>query len=228
MAQTQFISHGPIAPSPTVVPRRGSGLFSALLVVLIILVGAGTGGMYLISKNYETRVHDSENTLADLQREIEVDSIKGAESLQQRIIRAQKLLDNHIYPSQVFNFLEANTLNSISFISLQYSNGTIKAKAIAPGYLILAEQIRYYRNLRDIVQAVSFAPPKLLNTGEVEFSFDIVLLPAFIHTHASSRLAPLPNPPPPVVEDKKDQTSSVSAPPPPPPAKAPTTGEGSL
>lgn len=224
MAQTQFISHGPIAPPPTVVPRRGSGLFSALLVVLIILVGAGTGGMYLISKNYETRVSDSENTLADLQREIEVDSIKGAESLQQRIIRAQKLLDNHIYPSQVFNFLEGNTLNSISFISLQYSNGTIKAKVIAPGYLILAEQIRYYRNLRDIVQAVSFSPPKLLNTGEVEFSFDLVLLPTFIHTHASSRLAP---PPPPVAENTKDKTSSVSdtkSPPPPPPVK----GEGSL
>ena len=81
MAQTQFISHAPLAPPPTVVPRRGSGLFSALLVVLIILVGAGTGGLYMIAKSYDARVTDSEQTLADLERHFQIYFIKIAPSL---------------------------------------------------------------------------------------------------------------------------------------------------
>ena len=233
MAQTQFISHAPIAPSPTVVPRRGSGLFSALLVVLIILVGAGTGGLYMIAKSYDARVTDSEQTLADLERDVEIDSIKGAQSLEGRITRAQRLLDGHVYPSQVFNFLEDNTLASITFLGLQYTDGVIKVRAVAPSYMVLAQQIRHYRGLRqDFVQTIDFSTPKLTKEGEVEFAVDITLLPSFIHAQPASRISQISSPPNRPVENetKPENTSSTKPPPakpPPPPAPAPT-GEESL
>src|SRR3989344_1136440 len=233
MAQTQFISHAPIAPSPTVVPRSGSGLFSALLVVLIILVGAGTGGLYMIAKSYDARVTDSEQTLADLERDVEIDSIKGAQSLEGRITRAQRLLDGHVYPSQVFNFLEDNTLASITFLGLQYTDGVIKVRAIAPTYMVLAQQIRHYLGLQqDFVQTINFATPKLTKEGEVEFAVDLALLPSFIHAQPASRISQISSPPPAPVEEetKQENTSSTKPPPakPPPPSPPAPNGEESL
>lgn len=188
MSDTQFISHAQVVP-PTLVPRKGLGLFGALAVVLAILSGVLTGALVLLKKSMQDQVANAEKQLVQVRTDTEVDSIAEAQALQSRIEKGYQLLNGHVYASQSFNFVEDNILGVVDLKSFSFAAPKIKVDLTAPGYLEYAQQIRYLRTMQDTHKdIVDFtpSPPTVSKSGKVSFSVDITLSDAYLHSKPGS------------------------------------------
>ncbi|MEK7576578.1 MAG: hypothetical protein AAB482_02685 [Patescibacteria group bacterium] len=182
--QTQFISHAQVVP-PTLVPRRGLGLFGALTIVVAILAGVATGALMLLQKSMQEKVNVAKVHLAQLHKEMEIPSIQEAQSLQQRIERGYSILNQHVYSSQAFNFIENHILDKVALRSFGYSGSKIRVDLRVSDYLSYAQQIRYFRRLasehKDMTDFIPSAPT-VTSSGAVDFSADITLSDTYIHS----------------------------------------------
>ncbi|MDA1334899.1 MAG: hypothetical protein O2794_02685 [bacterium] len=184
MAETQFISHSQVVP-PAMVPRRGIGLFGAVGIVVGILAAALTGGLVVLERSLAASADDAKGRLVELRRELEIDSINAAKTLQNRIEIAQQILNGHVYGSQALNFVESNILDGVRVISFAYADKKVSLDLLAPGYLVYAQQIKYFRTVDEIEKGFNFPPPELNERGEVSFSIDLSLTSSFIHDKPS-------------------------------------------
>ena len=180
MPESQFISHTQVIP--TLAPRRSTGVFSALVIVLVVLIGSLTLGLVFLEKNFDKQVKEKEIELGRLKEDFSIPSLIEAQKLQGRIEYAEQVLGEHVYGSQPINFLEAHTVDGIHYKSFQYSNGVIKVSVVANGYLPYAEEIKHLRGVQDI-KTFAFGTPQLDElTSEVTFSMDITLTLDWLHS----------------------------------------------
>ena len=181
MAQPQFISHAQVVP-PSLVPRRGLGIFGALAIVLAILGGALTGGLVLLEKTTKTNLENARKDLTALKSSADIDSIKQVQDLQMQINAGASALSQHIYATQAVNFIEKNTLDDIRIASISFDNGSLKGEFVAPGYIAYAQQIQYFQKQADAVEALKPGPPMLSTQGGVSFVFEIKLKDSYLRT----------------------------------------------
>ncbi|MEK7643669.1 MAG: hypothetical protein AAB372_04465 [Patescibacteria group bacterium] len=189
MAQTQFITHIPVAPPPSVTSRRGSGVFAAVVLVIVILVGVATAGLEVFRRQLEEEAGNIDAELNQLESDLELSSIEQAQKLQQRIQLAEKILNDHVYGSQSFNIVEDNTLDSTTLKNFAFlEGGKIKLQVETSGYVPMAQQVRQYRANKDIA-ALTFTNPLLQATGGISFDIEMTVSPEFLRTKPSSRSA---------------------------------------
>lgn len=169
--QPQFISHTQVVP-PTLVPRRGLGLFGALGFMMIILGGATTGALVLIEKSYQSKVDAGNEELTRVKKDLEISSLQQAQLVQKQIQQGQSLLAAHIYPSQLVEFAERFTLDQIRITQFGYLDGKIQLNLVAPNFLLFTQQIKYYRGLKEVSDLI-VQPPRLNERGEVSFSVSV-------------------------------------------------------
>jgi hypothetical protein len=168
------------------------GLFGAVAVVIAILAGAATGVLVLLERSMQDKVNTAKTHLAELHDQMEIQSIDEAKKLQERIARGYALLDKHVYSSQAFIFVEQNILDNVDLKSFSYGDGKIHVDAVANGYLEYAQQIRYLRTVKNITGFTVSSPALDAKTGLVNFSLDITLSDAYIHTKPGSAGAATP------------------------------------
>lgn len=178
MATTQFITHTQISPPAAV--HRGSGLFNALMIVIIVLAGAFTGGLLLLKKTLEKQVKNAEDGLVALEEKLDIPSITEAKNLQRQIEFGQQALGGHIYASPAINFIEQNLLDTTRISTFQYTGGRISVGATVPGYLTFAEQIKYLRSVGDI-ESFTFSNPVLTPDGSLSFGLEVLLKDQYLH-----------------------------------------------
>ncbi len=199
MTQTQFISHAQVVP-PTLVPRQGMGIFGALAIVIAILAGVGTGALILLQKSMQDKVNVAKVHLAELHEKMEIPSIKQAQSLQQRIERGYGILNQHVYSSQAFNFVENHILEDVDLRSFGYVGPKVKVDLRAPSYLVYAQQVRYFRKLakdNKIISGFTPSSPVVTVGGEIDFSIETALSDVYIHSKPGAEdevVLPSPSP----------------------------------
>lgn len=181
MSQTQFISHAQVIP-PTLVPRRGLGLFSALAIVIAILAGALVGGVVLLESTMKSNLGKAQVRLTELKDTAEITSVEQIQILQSKIVAGQSILNQHIYASQVIDFLETSILDRVQLTGFSYGDEKVRLDLVASGYVEYAQQIDYIRKLKDEVESVTFSGPTLKDGGAVSFNLDVKLKPEFLHT----------------------------------------------
>ncbi|MFA5128501.1 MAG: hypothetical protein WC445_00890 [Patescibacteria group bacterium] len=127
--------------------RKTSRKAILLIVVAIILVLIG-GGSYWALKWYQGQVDlDLQKVEADLsvinEKNKALDSEKTqAQFFQKKLKTADKLLENHIYWTNFFSFLEKNTVADVYFVNLiGGSDGQIVMSGVAKSYRAMARQI---------------------------------------------------------------------------------------
>jgi len=161
-------------------------LFGLVFVVLII------GGFYaqLIYKEYTSGLEGK-----DLDNEIKVLNVKidKLEKQNQEIIEFQErlniaadLLDNHIYWTNFFKFLEENTLSNTYYTSSVSGNtvGIFDFEAIAKNYSDIDNQLRILRANEHVLKAIAFSgsineedeEDKKIKSG-VKYSLELELSP---------------------------------------------------
>lgn len=184
MNQGNFIQQQYVQPqAPSRVPREGIGLLSVLAFLVALLAAVVTAGMIFLDNNYKNRVETTLEDLRAIQRQIELDSFHKVLDTQNRIEIASAMISTHVYPSQVFNFVEDNTIEAIAIEAFGYESKVLTLTLRAPSYLEFAQQVKHYRSLPS-VEEISFEPPTLTTTGQVKYIAKIMLTDQFIREPA--------------------------------------------
>src|SRR3989344_1122026 len=85
---------------------EGLGAFVRLALIFLILAGALSGLLYLYKKLLIKQIADQKAVLADLDTRFEPSLIKELERISNSINNAGSLINNHVFVSPVFDFLE--------------------------------------------------------------------------------------------------------------------------
>lgn len=182
MNQQSFITHAQVVPPP-VVPRQGGlGLLSVLAIVVAVLSGAVTGGLFLFQKSYDSKVDAAKGRLVKIQEKSQIASLERVKSLYERIEIARTMLQEHQYASQAFNFVEAHTLAEVSINTFSLADGVISMNLTVPNFTRFAQQLRHYRSTKNEVKSFTFKEPTLTDAGDVKFDVALTLTSEYLRT----------------------------------------------
>jgi Tfp pilus assembly protein PilN len=155
-----------------------------ILMIVILILGAVLGGSYGILRWYEEKVAaDLKKVETDLmaanQQIKNLDEKKNqAQILQKQLKVVDKLLDQHLHWTNLFAFLEENTIPDVYFLNLVgASDGQITMSAAAKSYKDIAQQIIAFRE-NERVEKVSITSASASVDPEgliIEVDFDAKL-----------------------------------------------------
>lgn len=100
----------------------------------------------------------------------------------------QTMLDEHVYWTQWFSYLERSTLQSVYYTNFSGStNGTMNLQAIAPDFATVAQQIALFQSLPEVTSVEvntatrSGSVDATTEAGTVQFSVSLQVDPAILH-----------------------------------------------
>lgn len=164
--------------------NKGQGKKVALLIVIAVLLASIAGGAYAAVKWYEGQVDlELQKVSTDLlvvNRQIENLGVEktDAQILQRRLKAASALLDQHVYWTNFFSFLEKNIVSDVYFVSMiGASDGQVTLAGVAKSYKALARQINAFRanNSVGVVSVLSASASVDADGNVVEVDFDAKL-----------------------------------------------------
>ncbi len=171
-----------LMPRHTMVISRVVRSRLLFLIVAIIIVS----GLFFISRLYGNwHFNKLESQVEYLKREIVLLEAQSAPFLEDRdniaaltnkAAKVQKVLNNHIYWTNFFNFLEVYTVPDVYFgdFSAQ-AEGSIKLMATSRNLMSLAQQIVVFNNAPDFIKEVNVSNIQKLEERVSAF-FDLVLI----------------------------------------------------
>lgn len=137
--KTSFI---PKAPIQTSQGKAGSGrkdgvnFFMLIAVILFLVAALLGGGVFAYKLTLKGTIESQLKTLDQARSAFEPKFISEATRLNSRIVNANRLLNNHLAPSEIFHLLEDFTLQTVSFNKFEFEDGedgTIKILASGEG-----------------------------------------------------------------------------------------------
>lgn len=156
--QASFIPKQPVTEE--LQRRGGSGGLVFLVAFLIFALSAlAAGGVVVWNKILDTRIATEKETLKVNESALDSNSVREFVRLRDRIDSANKLLQNHLAPSNIFQVLELYTLKRIRFNDFSYAYaGADKVSVTMRGQ---AEGNDAYEAIS--TQSKQFTIPKLKN-----------------------------------------------------------------
>jgi len=103
------------------------------------------------------------------------------------------IISDHKITSNVFNFIEKNTLPDIWFSSfnMQESSGELKLSGEVSDLGQLSQQIAVFEKSTNYVSTVSVVDSQENNNGRVSFALDLVLKPEIFNYQTANNLLPV-------------------------------------
>ncbi|MBU1029208.1 hypothetical protein KKE28_03335 [Patescibacteria group bacterium] len=156
-----------------------------ILLALIFFETLAAGAGYLFMVNRETELKEKRAGLEQRANQL-ADKIKLAEGEAKEVAQfntqadiAGKLLDNHLYWTEVFKHLSDQTKKSVRYINFagDFSSRMISMDAVGRNYRDVAEQIMAFREDPTIMNVdTTSASARVNERGEIEgVSFSLVL-----------------------------------------------------
>lgn len=150
-----------LMPKETKTPSVKERLF---LFYLIIFVGCGlaaivSGGLWLAILFNQPKINEKKASLEAINKKISDlgASFEAAKKEQDTLNVLSSVLNHHIYSSNVFNWLEADTLPQVSWSSLNFtSGGNFSLAGTASSYEMLVAQVDAIKS-DPMITAVSFS-----------------------------------------------------------------------
>jgi hypothetical protein len=173
--QASFIPKKPIDSGL----RRSGGTFGlffilALLVFITSLVAAGAAFLY--QGHLQAQLTQDQVSLKLNQDAYAPAALDELIRLDNRINNAEQLLSKHVAPSQIFDYLGSQTLQSVYYTSYDYSLGTdgsahLSLSGVADSFASVAlqsDQFGNNTNLKDVVFS------NIASSGKGAVSFTVV------------------------------------------------------
>ena len=107
----------------------GIGLFTLIALLIFILSLIGAGGAFGYTQILNQKLASQKASLALQQGAFDPATIQDLVRLDSRLVQANLLLQKHVAPSAIFNFLAQKTLVNVQFTSFDYalnSDGSAK------------------------------------------------------------------------------------------------------
>ena len=186
--KTSFIPKAPIATATTAgrIPGRSSGpSFFSLLSIALFLVAIVAGGLVFVWKmSLEKQIKGQIASLQKAADSFDRSFIDEATRLNDRIVAANQLLDNHIAPSEIFSLFEEKTLQTVAFKTFTFDDtidGKVEVKATGEGdsfrsIVLQSDEFGKSKVMKDVL----FTDLQPTEDENVTFSFEATLDPQYI------------------------------------------------
>lgn len=179
--------------------RFSSRISDALFLVVLtffFLALFGSGGVLTFRYAANRKIERLDAERQRLEGELRPHLIDQVLELSRRIEAGRAALGKHIFPSNVFEFLESATLPQVRFTSFGYSFDAkrVDLNAEAASYAILARQIRVLEARKE-VEKVDFGGLSLGDRGLVNFKISVVLHEDLFHRRPQASLVATSSPP---------------------------------
>lgn len=184
---TSFIPKKPLqSQQGKVVSGRGDKLnFFMLIAVIIFLVAVLlAAGVFAYKLTVKGAIEAQLRTLDRARQAFEPTFISEATRLNNRIVSANKLLNSHLAPSEIFELLENFTLQTVSFKTFNFEDGedgTIKITGSGEGdsfrsIVLQSDKFGQSGYLRDVL----FSGLEPNQFGNIDFTFEASLDPQLV------------------------------------------------
>lgn len=185
--KTSFIPKKQIAgplPGSAVDRLAGFNFITLLATVIFIATVLLLAGLVLYKYSLKATIDRQYVNLQTARESFDENLVAQATRLNKRIIAAEKILANHIAPSEIFTLLQKSTLQTVSLNKLTFSDnvdGEIMLEASGEGSSfrsIVLQSDEYGRSgfMRDVL----FSGLEPNERGNVDFTFEATLEPKLI------------------------------------------------
>jgi hypothetical protein len=150
LVKPSFIPKAPLSDVSQTKPKKTSGIFFSLIVILLLGTAVSYGYVYFQKQKISKLKIEYVARIERAQKEIGTGFVSDMVELQKKITSAQALLNDHITVSPIFAELQKNTVQKIQYTSFDYSIVTdslsqqkkvvVKMNGVAPDYKTIALQ----------------------------------------------------------------------------------------
>lgn len=152
----------------------------SLVVSIMLVIGAIGIAAALFGYRYyiELGIQDIKKETSGLSKSIDRNILPKIVALDRQITSLKKILEKHNNATELFIFLEENTLHHVSFKSLgaNIKKSELNLSGTAASYSILAKQMSHLKSLIEVSE-VSVFDVALSPEGGVSFSLRVKLKP---------------------------------------------------
>lgn len=174
---------GPV-PGSAVDRLAGFNFVTLLATVIFLAAVLFLAGLVLYKYSLKATIDQQYLTLQKARESFDENLIAQATRLNKRIIAAERILANHIAPSEIFTLLQKTTLQTVALNKLTFSDnvdGEIVLEGAGEGARfesIVLQSDEYGRSgfMRDVL----FAGLEPNQRGNVDFTFEATLEPKLI------------------------------------------------
>ena len=171
--QQSFIPRESLSGGLSFGPRPGLGSF-ALIAIIIFLISAGAFGItYLYKQSVIKEISKLDIELARMREIFQPATVAEFKKLSNRLAIADKLINNHIALSRVFDILEKATLKSVYFSSFSLAGAdqefSLALEGVAKNFSSVALQSDAFSENQSLKNPV-FSNLNLNEKGGVVFS----------------------------------------------------------
>ncbi len=182
--QTSFIPKKPVTTTTAVRPRSTS-LFTVIAVILMVLMGIASGGLFLY-KNYLIKEKEVlSSSLLKVRDSFEKDTIDELELYDKRVGASKQILDGHIVLSPLFALLGELTIPEVQYTKFEHATTdkgfSVKVSGVSADYRSIALQADSFnsakgRSFKNIV----FSNLTKNKDNSVGFDLEFIVDPALL------------------------------------------------
>jgi hypothetical protein len=145
-------------------------------IVLIIITAIICAGLFFYEETLSNKISDLDNEIDQINQKISNELDTEVISFQKHLNNLKKMLDDHIYYSNLFSLIEKTTVPTVSFESFNgdVSSKKIQLKGKAISFSSLAKQIVAFREAEEI-DKVNFSSASIGTDGGIGFDLSLFL-----------------------------------------------------
>lgn len=160
----------------------GAGILTLISVLLFVVSLVGAGGVFAYTGILTASITNKDASLKAAEGAFEPEVIAELGRLDARLIEVQKLLNSHLAPSGVFDFLSTITLTQVQFTNFTFqkqADGTavISLQGTGNSFSTVALQSDQFGSTR-LLKDVVFSDVAIGATGKVSFSVKATVDPS--------------------------------------------------
>jgi hypothetical protein len=164
--------------------QGGMGLVGLIALFIFILSIVAAGAAFGYKQLLAQQIAGKQNELKVQQGAFDPATIQDLLRLDSRIEQAKVLLQKHVAPSAIFDFLSQNTLVNVQFTSFDYSlnadgSATVQLDGLADSFSTVAlqsDELGKQKALKDVI----FSGITIDTTGHVSFVVHATVDPSLI------------------------------------------------
>lgn len=156
------------------VGRKSFGIFMVLGFLILAVSIAALVGILLYKQFLADGVQAAKTELRDLEAGFDQAQIEEWTSTARSIDLAKETLKNHAYISNIFSFLERNTLPDVRFTTFSFdsNSNTVRLGAQAKSYAALAQQ-KGILEADPVIENLAIGNFRLTPKGGVDFDLEV-------------------------------------------------------
>ena len=161
---------------------RGGSLFFALALAIFLISLLMASGLLLLGRAREQTRDQLIEQNAAKEEALRPELLDQIVALEQRLKRVRTLIDGHVFASNIFRMIEANTHPAVRFSNFVFAadGAKIDMNGEASGYRALARQIGIFEREPQI-ERVEFGGLATTGEGRVGFKLSLIIQPALLH-----------------------------------------------